>query len=106
VHDVHDVACVRFAVCSLVPGCYEVSLCDTTGKGGMLDWAALLERVTKDCPPEQLAIHIHNTCGQAMACILFAMYVSASGLPREFESLGPRVGANRCRCVVLLLSWP
>lgn len=56
-------------------GCYEVSLCDTTGRGGVAEWQQLLDTVltVPGTTADRIALHIHNTCGQANACILFAM---------------------------------
>lgn len=59
-------------------GCYEISLGDTIGvgtPGGMVD---MLNAVKKEVPVEALAVHCHDTYGQALANILVALQVSVS----------------------------
>lgn len=48
-------------------GCYEVSLGDTIGVGTPAKAAEMVARVGKDVPPEALALHFHDTYGQALA---------------------------------------
>ncbi|MBB3809720.1 hydroxymethylglutaryl-CoA lyase [Pseudochelatococcus contaminans] len=48
-------------------GCYEVSLGDTIGVGTPAKAAEMVARVSKDVPPEALALHFHDTYGQALA---------------------------------------
>jgi len=56
-------------------GCYEISLGDTIGVGtpGSID--KMLRHVLTVAPPEKLAIHCHDTYGQALANILRALDV-------------------------------
>ena len=47
-------------------GCYEVCLADTIGAGTPAHMAALLDAVRlEQVPTEQLAVHCHDTYGQA-----------------------------------------
>lgn len=48
-------------------GCYEVSLGDTTGVGTAYKTARLLKALSMEFAPETLALHLHNTYGQALA---------------------------------------
>lgn len=57
-------------------GCYEISLGDTIGVGTAGSMAKMLEQVLKVVPVEALAVHCHDTYGQALANILKALDVS------------------------------
>lgn len=48
-------------------GCYEVSLGDTTGVGTAAEIKALLSEMQKEFKTEDLALHFHDTYGQAVA---------------------------------------
>ena len=56
-------------------GCYEISLGDTIGVGTPGTMEAMLKEVTKVVPTKSLAIHCHDTYGQALANILTALRV-------------------------------
>jgi hydroxymethylglutaryl-CoA lyase len=51
-------------------GCYEISLGDTIGVGTPGKAAAMLRAVAADVPMAALAVHFHDTYGQALANIL------------------------------------
>ncbi|WP_144899240.1 hydroxymethylglutaryl-CoA lyase [Luteimonas cucumeris] len=51
-------------------GCYEVSLGDTIGVGTPQKARAMLKAVAAEVPMPALAIHFHDTYGQALANIL------------------------------------
>ena len=51
-------------------GCYEVSLGDTIGVGTPRKAQAMLRAVAQAIPVKQLAVHFHDTWGQALANIL------------------------------------
>lgn len=51
-------------------GCYEISLGDTIGVGTPARAAAMLRAVSAEVPVEALAIHFHDTYGQALANVL------------------------------------
>ncbi|MBA8884786.1 hydroxymethylglutaryl-CoA lyase [Dokdonella fugitiva] len=51
-------------------GCYEISLGDTIGVGTPLKARAMLRAVAGDVPVDALAVHFHDTRGQALANIL------------------------------------
>lgn len=50
-------------------GCYEISLGDTIGVGTPLKARAMLQAVAAELPIEALAVHFHDTYGQALANI-------------------------------------
>ncbi|KAM9738805.1 3-hydroxymethyl-3-methylglutaryl-CoA lyase, cytoplasmic isoform 6-T6 [Dama dama] len=54
-------------------GCYEISLGDTIGVGTPGSMKKMLESVMKEIPPRALAVHCHDTYGQALANILTAL---------------------------------
>lgn len=56
-------------------GCYEISLGDTIGVGTPQQMTAMLEEVIKVVPAEHLAVHCHDTYGQAVANIFAALQV-------------------------------
>ena len=51
-------------------GCYEISLGDTIGIGTPANARAMLHAVAAEVPIDALAIHFHDTRGQALANIL------------------------------------
>lgn len=61
---------VRVAKALYAMGCYEVSLGDTIGVGTPSKAAAMLRAVAGDVPVAALAVHFHDTYGQALANIL------------------------------------
>jgi hydroxymethylglutaryl-CoA lyase len=65
---VHDV--VRVARRLFDAGCYEVSLGDTIGVGTPAKARAMLQAVASEVPMPALAVHFHDTYGQALANIL------------------------------------
>ena len=58
-------------------GCYEVSLGDTIGVGTPGDIKEVLTEVMKEVPVKHLAIHCHDTYGQAIANIFAALQVGS-----------------------------
>ncbi|KJH44232.1 putative hydroxymethylglutaryl-CoA lyase [Dictyocaulus viviparus] len=57
----------------LEAGCYEVSLGDTIGVGSAGSVASMLEVVLKSIPAEKLAVHFHDTYGQALVNVIVAI---------------------------------
>ena len=51
-------------------GCYEISLGDTIGIGTPAKARAMLKAVASQLPMQALAIHFHDTYGQALANVL------------------------------------
>lgn len=56
-------------------GCYEISLGDTIGVGTPGTMRLMLEDVLSVIPADRIAVHCHDTYGQALANILTAMEV-------------------------------
>jgi hydroxymethylglutaryl-CoA lyase len=69
-------------------GCYEVSLGDTIGVGTPGKAAALLERTAREVPMDRLAVHFHDTYGQALANIYAALDLGIAVLDSSVAGLG------------------
>ena len=61
---------VRVASALHAMGCYEISLGDTIGVGTPGKARAMLKAVASEVPMQALAIHFHDTWGQALANVL------------------------------------
>lgn len=69
-------------------GCYEVSLGDTIGVGSPGTIRPLLEAVLRQVPGERLAVHFHDTYGQALANILVALEAGIAVVDSSVAGLG------------------
>lgn len=69
-------------------GCYEVSLGDTIGVGTPLKAQIMIKTVTEQVPIEQLAVHYHNTYGQALANIYASLELGISTVDSAVAGLG------------------
>ncbi len=69
-------------------GCYEISLGDTTGVGTPGQIKALLDVVTEKVSVQQLAVHFHDTYGQALANILVALEAGIAVVDSSVAGLG------------------
>ncbi|XP_072912807.1 3-hydroxy-3-methylglutaryl-CoA lyase, cytoplasmic isoform X2 [Hemitrygon akajei] len=69
-------------------GCYEISLGDTTGIGTPGDMKGLLQAVMKVIPKNALAVHCHDTYGQALANVYVALQMGISVVDCSVAGLG------------------
>ena len=69
-------------------GCYEVSLGDTIGTGTPARIQAMIERVAAAVPRERLAVHFHDTYGQALANILASLEQGVAVIDSSVAGLG------------------
>ncbi|MFL0797672.1 MAG: hydroxymethylglutaryl-CoA lyase [Cellvibrionaceae bacterium] len=69
-------------------GCYEVSLGDTIGVGTPASTVAMLEATLKKIPAEKLAVHLHDTYGQALANIYASLQMGISVIDTSVAGLG------------------
>jgi len=69
-------------------GCYEVSLGDTIGVGTPDKARALLSRVRQAVPSAPLALHFHDTYGQALANILACLELGIASVDSSVAGLG------------------
>ncbi|MFV0476329.1 MAG: hydroxymethylglutaryl-CoA lyase [Parahaliea sp.] len=72
----------------LAMGCCEVSLGDTIGTGTAGSMARLLEQLLQTIPADQLAVHCHDTYGQALANILVALQHGITTIDTAIAGLG------------------
>ncbi len=69
-------------------GCYEVSLGDTIGIGTPLQAQRLIRSTSQQVPIEQLAIHFHDTRGQALANIFACLELGITTIDASVAGLG------------------
>jgi hydroxymethylglutaryl-CoA lyase len=69
-------------------GCYEVSLGDTIGVGTAEEVKTLIDVVSKKVPVEKLAVHFHDTYGQAVANIYSALQCGVNVVDSAVAGLG------------------
>jgi hydroxymethylglutaryl-CoA lyase len=69
-------------------GCYEVSLGDTIGIGDPLRTQLLIDAVADRIPIEKIAVHFHDTYGQALANILRAIDKGVTTIDSAVGGLG------------------
>jgi hydroxymethylglutaryl-CoA lyase len=69
-------------------GCYEISLGDTIGVGTPLAAQAMVDRVAESVPCDQLAVHFHDTYGQALANILASLERGIAVVDSSVAGLG------------------
>jgi hydroxymethylglutaryl-CoA lyase len=69
-------------------GCYEVSLGDTIGTGTPQNVACMLNTVQSVIPSHMLAVHFHDTWGQALANIYQALTMGVQTIDSSVAGLG------------------
>ncbi|XP_005988802.1 hydroxymethylglutaryl-CoA lyase, mitochondrial isoform X2 [Latimeria chalumnae] len=69
-------------------GCYEISLGDTIGVGTPGNMREMLSAVVREVPVSALAVHCHDTYGQALANILVALQMGVSVVDSSVAGLG------------------
>lgn len=69
-------------------GCYEISLGDTIGVGTPGSVVPMLEAVLNVVPVEKLAVHFHDTYGQALSNILASLQMGIITVDSSISGLG------------------
>uniref|UniRef100_A0A1B0D8J7 hydroxymethylglutaryl-CoA lyase n=1 Tax=Phlebotomus papatasi TaxID=29031 RepID=A0A1B0D8J7_PHLPP len=69
-------------------GCYEISLGDTIGVGTPGTMSKMLQEVLKVIPADKLAVHCHDTYGQALANILTSLEYGITVVDSSVSGLG------------------
>ena len=72
----------------LAMGCYEISLGDTIGTGTPGRIQAMIDGVAAVVPRERLAVHFHDTYGQALANILASLEQGVAVVDSSVAGLG------------------
>ncbi|XP_042887621.1 hydroxymethylglutaryl-CoA lyase, mitochondrial-like isoform X2 [Penaeus japonicus] len=81
-------AVAKVALAMYEMGCYEISLGDTIGVGTPGSMKNMLDEVLKVLPAEVLAVHCHDTYGQALPNILIALQMGISVVDASVAGLG------------------
>ncbi|MGH0184411.1 UNVERIFIED_CONTAM: hypothetical protein FKN15_014713 [Acipenser sinensis] len=69
-------------------GCYEISLGDAIGVGTPRGMQEMLTAVSREVPISAIAVHCHDTYGQALANILVALQMGVSVVDSSVAGLG------------------
>lgn len=69
-------------------GCYEISLGDTIGIGTPVKAQRMLAAVAADVPMQKLAVHFHDTYGQALANIHACLELGVAVVDASTSGLG------------------
>ncbi len=69
-------------------GCYEVSLGDTVGFGTPLETQKLIDEVSNKINYSKIAMHLHDTYGQALANIYASVQMGVSSFDTSVGGLG------------------
>lgn len=69
-------------------GCFEISLADTIGVATPGNVLPMLEAVMAVVPVEKLAVHFHDTYGQALSNILLSLQMGISTVDSSIAGLG------------------
>jgi len=69
-------------------GCYEISLGDTVGVGTPASVQKMLQAVSARVPMAKLAVHFHDTYGQALANIYTALQMGITVVDSAIAGLG------------------
>ncbi|MGF7176347.1 hydroxymethylglutaryl-CoA lyase [Azospirillum doebereinerae] len=80
---VADVAARLYAM-----GCYEISLGDTIGTGTPTKTQTMIAAVAQHVPMDKIAVHLHDTYGQALANILAALQMGVAVVDSSVAGLG------------------
>jgi hydroxymethylglutaryl-CoA lyase len=72
----------------LALGCYQVSLGDTIGVGTPNQTRRILELLLRRATPEQLALHMHDTRGTALANVLAGLDMGITTVDASIGGMG------------------
>lgn len=86
--DIKPTAVTKVTEALLQLGCYEVSLGDTIGVGTNKTMNAMMKDLMKITTPDKLAIHCHDTYGQALVNVCTAMNYGVTVVDSSTSGLG------------------
>ncbi len=81
-------AVARVAAALASMGCYDISLGDTIGVGTARQARAMVQAVAQEVPVRHLAVHFHDTWGQALANILATLEAGIEVIDASVAGLG------------------
>lgn len=79
---------LQIAKALLAMGCYQVSLGDTIGVGTPKQTERVLQIMLADIPGEQIAMHMHDTRGTALANVLVGLEMGVRDFDASVGGLG------------------
>jgi hydroxymethylglutaryl-CoA lyase len=85
---IESAAVARVAQRLLAMGCYEISLGETIGKGTPGEVQQLIAALAASIPREKLAVHFHDTYGQALANVFAALELGIATVDSSVAGLG------------------
>ncbi len=85
---IEPAAVTRVAQRLLAMGCYEISLGETIGKGTPGEVQQLIAALAASIPREKLAVHFHDTYGQALANVFAALELGIATVDCSVAGLG------------------
>jgi len=87
-------AVARVAEALFEMGCYEISLGDTIGVGTPVKTQQMIAAVAQDVPMALLAVHFHDTYGQALANVFASLEMGIGVVDSSVAGLGGCPYAN------------
>lgn len=78
----------EIAAALLAMGCHEISLCDTTGAGTPDRARTMVQAVAAKVPLDALAVHFHDTYGQALANTMACLDLGVAIVDSAVAGLG------------------
>ena len=69
-------------------GCYQISLSDTIGAGTPKQTAHIVQRALEKIEPRQIAMHMHDTRGTALANIVVGLELGIRDFDASVGGLG------------------
>jgi hydroxymethylglutaryl-CoA lyase len=86
--DIDPERAVSIARRLLAMGCYQISLGDTIGVGTPKQTAHIVRRMLEKASPDQIALHMHDTRGTALANILVGLDLGIRDFDASVGGLG------------------
>lgn len=86
--EIDPAAVLKVSKALLEMGCYEISLGDTIGTGTPQQTRQLIQYLSNEIPVDKLAVHFHDTYGQALANIYAALLEGVSVVDSSVAGLG------------------
>ena len=79
---------VNLAAKMIAMGCFQISLGDTIGAGTPVQAKTMVQKVAEKVPVSKLALHFHDTRGQALANIYACLELGVTVIDASVSGLG------------------